>query len=410
MRDQMGFACVFLRETPGQKSVSFGKIAAFFSVDRHTVHHQYQRYNSVPKPPGRPRFLPDEAFQYIENTVAQCFQHQEPVSYQMLLEGLQRRFGINLLSDTLRHICRTMPGVKSVRGVPMDKNRVHCDQAAVAAFYDELEAVVEEVPAEFIWNIDETGCDEWVDKAREYRVLVPDDYQDDWIHVAVDRHSKHSTLVGCIAADGSSMRPMIVVDRVTMEADLKLSGYDEDKLLMVSQPNAFMTTVLFEKWADEVFFPSIEERRRRTGYQGPCVLVLDGPGSHHSDAFLAECEDRNIYVIFLVPHSSDQCQPLDLITFALLKRYFRAFSFDQFETKQTNKVVKMMGAWYQATAPHQVVSAWTSMGIVPVLGPNGQRYVRVDRLRARAVRGWGTEPPVNPFGQAGLHRIRLATA
>jgi hypothetical protein len=67
-----------------------------------------------------------------------------------------------------------------------------------------------------------------VDKAEEYRVLVPENYDGDWMYVVVDRHSKCSTLVGCISADGSSMRPMTIVDRVTMEADLNLYGDDVD--------------------------------------------------------------------------------------------------------------------------------------------------------------------------------------
>jgi hypothetical protein len=48
---------------------------------------------------------------------------------------------------------------------------------------------------------------------------------------------------------------MMIVDRVTMEADLALFGYSGDKVLMVTQQNAFMTTQLFDMWADQVFFP-----------------------------------------------------------------------------------------------------------------------------------------------------------
>jgi hypothetical protein len=32
--------------------------------------------------------------------------------------------------------------------------------------------------------------------------------------------------------------------------------------------------------------------------------------------------------------------------------------FDILPSTQSNKVVKMMGIWYRATAPHQVVSVW----------------------------------------------------
>jgi hypothetical protein len=114
---------------------------------------------------------------------------------------------------------------------------------------------------------------------------------------------------------------MIIVDRVTTEADLNLCGYDEQKILIVLQSNTFMTTKLFRKWAEEVFFPSIEEKRSRRNCQGPCIVIMGSLGCHY-DTFLTECDARSIYVIFLAPHSRDQCQSLDLVTFALLKRYF----------------------------------------------------------------------------------------
>jgi hypothetical protein len=448
MRDQVGFACQFLRHPGREKRVSFGKIAAFFRISKGSVINHMDRFNSIPQPPQRPRALPDEALRYISQRIQWNFAEKAPVSYRLLLDEIQLLFGLSLRPDTLRHICRTLPGVKSVSGIPMETQRVLCAQEDIAGFYDELEAVCEGIPAAFIWNVDETGCNEWTDKQAEYRVLVPDSYDSNWTYVPLDRHSKRSTLVGCIAADGSAMRAMIIVDRVTMEADLDLFGYDEEKILIVSQENAFMTTVLFQKWADEVFFPTIEEKRKRMNYEGPALLILDGLGCHHNHEFLEECEERNIYVLFLVPHSSDQCQPLDLVTFSLLKRYFTQFAFDSLPTAQSNKIIKMMGAWYQATAPHQVISAWLSMGVVPYRGVDGQKYASVQREKARRVRGWtsqrialGTQEPIQfeaarpevletqqsrrvrgsalpsfgtreggPFGRDGQRRIRLPTS
>jgi hypothetical protein len=61
---------------------------------------------------------------------------------------------------------------------------------------------------------------------------------------------------------------MVIVDRVTMEADPNLDGYDEDAVLMVSQQNMFMTTILFEKWANDVFFPTIECKRAQASAKG----------------------------------------------------------------------------------------------------------------------------------------------
>jgi hypothetical protein len=108
---------------------------------------------------------------------------------------------------------------------------------------------------------------------------------------------------------------MIIVDRATMEDPLQLFGVAPRNMLMTSQSKTFMTTGLIAKWADDIFFPRIEGSRARSVYQGPALLILDGCRSHHPVEFLTECERRNISVLFLVPHSSYQCQPLDLIPF-----------------------------------------------------------------------------------------------
>ena len=46
---------------------------------------------------------------------------------------------------------------------------------------------------------------------------------------------------------------------------------------------------------------------------------MDGLGAPYSQTFIDECNLNGIYKIFMAPYTSDQCQPLDLVTFALLK-------------------------------------------------------------------------------------------
>jgi hypothetical protein len=109
-------------------------------------------------------------------------------------------------------------------------------------------------------------------------------------------------------------------------------GYSRDKVLTVTQQNSLMTTQLLEMWAYDVFFSTIETRRQKEGYQSRALLLVDGLGSHHSPEFLQECERRNIYMLFFVPHRSDQRRPLDLVRFSLLKRDFGQYRFDMLPT------------------------------------------------------------------------------
>ena len=105
-------------------------------------------------------------------------------------------------------------------------------------------------------------------------------------------------------------------------------------------------------------------------------------------------------VIFLFAHASDQIQPLDLLTFALMKQRFSASKFDRLSNPQSNKIVRILGAWYAASVPHHNVEAFMSMGLIPE-DRDLQIYLRVDREQARRVRGLSmadTDPPGDALG------------
>jgi hypothetical protein len=140
------------------------------------------------------------------------------------------------------------------------------------------------------------------------------------------------------------MKVFVIVDRATVEAEVGLYGYNRLNVFLASQENAFMTTRLFELWAKEVFFPAVAERRAWFGYTENVVLLLDGLGYHHIDLFLHTCADQEIDVIFLVPHSSDQTERLDVPTFELIKRHFSGSRFSRLENPQSNRFVRIVGA------------------------------------------------------------------
>jgi hypothetical protein len=87
-----------------------------------------------------------------------------------------------------------------------------------------------------------------------------------------------------------------------------------------------------------VFFPTIDQRRLDLGYQGKALLLMDGFGSHHTEQFLAECAARNIEVLFPIADVSDPLQPLDLLTFPMMKQTFSASKADRLANPQSNKV------------------------------------------------------------------------
>jgi hypothetical protein len=79
-------------------------------------------------------------------------------------------------------------------------------------------------------------------------------------------------------------------------------------------------------------------------------------------------------------------------------------------SNQSQRIVKMLGAWHQATDPHFIVSVFTAVGLIPFMGGDGLVYMRLDRQRATRIRTWaGQNPhPIN-VGESGNRKIRLPT-
>jgi hypothetical protein len=119
-------------------------------------------------------------------------------------------------------------------------------------------------------------------------VMVPSTYEADQIPIPVDRVARRTSLLVCISADGSYLRPLLILPRKTIESELIEQGISEAHAKMVYQEHGFISTALFEEWCLEVFFPELEARRQHLGYWGEAVLILDGLCCHDSDGLQDE--------------------------------------------------------------------------------------------------------------------------
>jgi hypothetical protein len=170
-----------------------------------------------------------------------------------------------------------------------------------------------------------------------------------------------------------------------------------------------MTRSLFESWATEVFFPAVAERRLQCGYQGTALLIMDGLGAHRTQRFADECQARGIEILFLVPRSSDQTQPLDLLTFSLMKQRFAGSKFNCVSSSQSNRAVRILGAWFEASAPHHNIEAFMNLGLVPS-EQEGRFVLVVDCEHARRAREWpkpGGKIPAAPLPDGARRRTPL---
>jgi hypothetical protein len=147
-----------------------------------------------------------------------------------------------------------MPDIRTVTGVPYEASRAAVDPSVIQEWLNMLEAEIPEIPRAFVFNMDETGCSDWADRPREVTLIVPTSCEDGSLPVPFDRNSKRASMAVCIAADDWPIRPFIVVHRATVERELIHYGHNQWRVLLDTQPCAFMTHPLFLEWANQKFF------------------------------------------------------------------------------------------------------------------------------------------------------------
>jgi hypothetical protein len=151
-----------------------------------------------------------------------------------------------------------------------------------------------------------------------------------------------------------------------------------------------MTSGHFKSCLIAVFASTIEECRQDLAHDNKAFPLMDGLGSHHTDQCLTIWPIRNIAVLVLFSHTSDQIQSVNLLTFVPARQVFSASKFNRLENLQSDKVVRMLDMWFGSTAPDHSVEAF----------PEQPHTVR-ESLES--------EPTIEVFLPDSHHRFQLQT-
>jgi hypothetical protein len=105
----------------------------------------------------------------------------------------------------------------------MEDKRTEMTEDAILEFFRRAIEVTDGVPFHFIFNMNEMGHQDWAHRG-EQTCVVPAAHHDDYVYMPVSRAGKRITLMACIAADGSAIKPQIIIPRKTIDDDLVLTG------------------------------------------------------------------------------------------------------------------------------------------------------------------------------------------
>lgn len=173
------------------------------------------------------------------------------------------------------------------------------------------------------------------------------------------------------------------------------------------QDKGYANTDLIRKWLEEIFLPTVQEKwiieNRRSGYTGNAVLILDGFSAHAKALSQIQLANYHLSLIFLVPHSSHLCQPLDLSIFCIQKLFTIRRKMSNSLGEQADKIRSIIKGIQESCTTENIISAFESSGIFHYFDKkctNFNDYMPtclVIKENARFYKGEGITVPVANF-------------
>lgn len=164
-----------------------------------------------------------------------------------------------------------------------------------------------------------------------------------------------------------------------------------DAFQIVHTKSGFVNSDSFLHYMQTIFLPNLRDLREKVQYYGKAVLIMDGYLSHQKVIESLNFEEDNLFIHFLVPHTSDQTQPLDISIFGVMKRFQANFKSKNFLSYQTNQILKIHQTLYQACTPTNCMSAFRSIGIIPRIYKIDDKFYEIiefDVTKCAKIRGY----------------------
>jgi hypothetical protein len=374
MRERCYWACQLLSRRCDEKlKVPFAAIGRILGEDRGHVKRNWEIFmeqGNECKSPGRHCKLDPEEHEEMILEILAGFARNRPLTVSQVCRIISERWSKDMLTDTVYRILARDDRIKTCQAKPIEEARLAVTDEEILTYFRDLYSYVHGVPAHFVANMDEMGHQPFAD-AKDLLCFVPSDYDKSAVRYPVSRIGKRITLIGTIFADGSYLKPGLVIPRQTYDDNVLCRGYTREKLEIYTQKKGYIDKDIFEDWAQDVLVPEIRRRREQHQYHGPMILILDNCSAHHGEAFEQLCADNNIIRVWLPPHASHLLQMLDLCVFGVTKKFLNRMNSGDTKYVQSDHIVKVLDSFHAACSCGNICASFSLGGISVLLDGEG---------------------------------------
>ena len=227
------------------------------------------------------------------------------------------------------------------------------------------------ITADLTWNWDEKGF--LIGQASiTQRIMSLEALQSGRItHASQDGSREFISLLACISASGAFLPPALIYKGEHLQDSWLEDLHEGEEGFFTSSSKGWSSDVLGYSWLVEVFDRCTKKLLRLR--QRKRLLIVDGHSSHVNMKFLTKCDDLNILVMILPPHSTHRLQPLDVSLFSPLATYYtEGLNHLMFNSLGMVSMSKRMfwtvfrSAWQNAFTSENIRSAFFKTGIFPL--------------------------------------------
>lgn len=230
----------------------------------------------------------------------------------------------------------------------IDRKRFNADsKVRYAAYFDLLHTKMREyeIDERNTYNVDEKGFFVGI-ASRSKRVFSKAAWQSKEITEAIkDGNREWVTLIACVYASGEALPPALIYQgfsgiQSSWVDDVEVGKY---QVFFSNSPTGWLNNDLGLAWLEQVFNRYTTAKARR----GWRLLILDGHGSHITADFIDFCDTNRILLAIFPPHSTHSLQPLDVVLFSPLAKYYTTELNRQLQRSQGHPVSAKRAFFYK---------------------------------------------------------------
>jgi hypothetical protein len=221
----------------------------------------------------------------------------------------------------IQRFSKRHPQLLSTRAAGLSQTRASIYPESFEEFYAILEKITSyyKISRENWWNMDETGI-HIAESSRNLRVWVQKEGKTAF---TIPEKGQLITAIEAISAVGGSTPPYLLSKGsvIPLSHLPNLEFFESKQAFFYGRTkSAFSTQETGLDWLKRAFIPySKPQNNERRPWR---LLLLDGHISHHSNKFIDTAYANRIALLFFPSHATHIIQPLDRVTFGILKAEF----------------------------------------------------------------------------------------